>query len=129
MNLQEESTQTLFYFLPRIFVLLVLLFIGGVIGLFVFFALNGGAAGSSEMNQISTLFSIIYALIFLLIFLYEAKKLFPKRENTSKTISTPENKTVSSMEAENLSTVNTIYILQATALFFVLTMLIAVIMN
>ena len=129
MNTHEEGTQTLFYFLPRIFLLLILLFIAGAVGLFFAFALNGGAAGSSEMNETAMLFSVIYILALVLIFWFVIKRLFPRRESTTKITPTPANEIASSVEEVNLTNVNVIYMLQAVAMVFALTMIIAVIMN
>lgn len=129
MNTNKESTQTLFYFLPRIFLLLTMLFVAVIVGLFFIFALNGGAAGSSEMNEISTIFSVIYILVLLLVVWFVIKRLFPKRKDTTKISPTAINETISSIESANLTNVNIIYMLQAISIVFTLTMIIAVIMN
>ena len=128
MNANAESTQTLFYFLPRIFLLLILFFVAASVGLFVAFALNGGAAGSSEMNETSTIFSVIYILALVLVFWFVIKRLFPKRKDTTKIAPPSANETVSSVEPVNLTNANIIYVLQAVAIVFPLTMIISAIM-
>jgi len=129
MNTKEENIQTLFYFLPRIFLLLTLLFVAVIVGLFFVFALNGGAAGSSEMNEISTIFLVIYILVLVLFVWFVIKRLFPKTKNTTKIVPTVIKETTSSIESVNLTNVNIIYMLQAFSIVFALTMIIAVIMN
>ena len=129
MNPNNESSQTLFYYLPRIFLLLTLLFAAVIVGLFFVFALNGGAAGSSEMNEISTIFLVIYIPVLVLVVWFVIKRLFPKRKDTTKITPTAINETISSIDSVNLTNVNIIYILQAFSIVFALTMIIAVIMN
>jgi len=136
MNTNTESTQTFFYFLPRIFLLLTLLCAAVIVGLFFVFALNGGVSGSSEMNEKSTIFSVIYILALALAAWFVIKRLFPKREDTTKIVPTTINETISPVESVNLRNTNIIYMLQATyivfafiSIAFALTMIIAIIMN
>jgi len=83
MNTNKKSKQILFYFLHNIFFLLKKLFFALVVGLFCIFVLNGGAAGSSEMNEISTIFSVIYIVILVPVFLPVIKRLFPRGKEIS----------------------------------------------
>ena len=128
MNTNTKSKQTLFYFLPQIFILLIWLFIAVVVGLFCVFALNGGAAGSPEMNEISTIFLVIYIVILVPVFLSAIKRLFPKGKGTPE-ITPASTNGINSTESVNLTNVNIIYLLQAVSIVFALTMIIAVIMN
>ena len=118
----------MFYFLAQIFPLLIYLFIAVIVGLFCVFALNGGAAGSAGMNEVSTIFLVIYIVILVPVFLFAIKRIFSKEKGTPEIILASTNG-INSTESVNLTNVNIIYLLQAVSIVFTLTMIIAVIMN
>ncbi len=121
-NSQKVLTDFLLNIAPRIFILFSSLVLGGVLWLFIAFVLNGGAGGSSSLNEGAILFSVIYALVFFVFFAWMVRKLFPTRERTEEVVSIVEN---SVPLEESLKWVNIIYALQAMSIFLMPAMLLA----
>jgi len=78
----EQDNKMLSYYLSRAIILLAMVFIGGIVWLFLAFILNGGAAGSSSnMTDEASAFTMIYMLVFAVVFGKVTKNLFstPKK--------------------------------------------------
>jgi hypothetical protein len=75
---KPNNTTVPYWWLPRLFILVMVLFIGGVIGLFVAFACNGGAGGSSQLSESAWTCLKLYFVVFFLVFSKIAINIFSK---------------------------------------------------
>lgn len=78
MQQPKPSNTIAIYWLSRLFILFIVLFVGGCIGLFVAFACNGGAGGSSQLSESAWMCLKPYLVVFFFVFSWIAIKVFSK---------------------------------------------------